>query len=322
MKKVNLLTTQNESNPLVEDRYLIKDLDLPAIVMSPPIGFDAKIPNNLSMEKQTEAEREVDRGRALNQWLTLYNFFASQGLVYLAPTPQKYLQDLVFTSNLGVVLDDFDKDIVVVSNFTVPNRQGETEVGKRFFENLGFETHVAPFKFEGDAELKKIGPKLYVGGYGQRSDIKTYEWMEEKFGIKIIKVSPTNNYLYHLDVNFLPVTREDALCCLSSFSKEDIKTLEGYINLIEIPLKYAEYGGCSVVRYYDSLIAESCIQEEEPGSESWEIEMGKNRLLEDICIHLDLEPVFVNISEFYKGGADMSCLVMNLNHFSFKLDMV
>lgn len=320
MRKLKLLKSQNLSNPLVKDRYLIKDLDVPAFVMSPPIGFSADIPNNESMKLASKREREIDREKALAQWLSLYGFLASQSIVYLAPTPQQSLQDLVFTSNLGVVLDDFDRDLVIISNFSAEGRGGETEVGRKFFEDLGFETHICPYHFEGDAELKKIGSKLYVGGYGNRTDIKAYEWMEEKFGIKVIKVSPQNKFLYHLDCNFLPITSQDALCCLDSFEDKHLKLLEKNINLIEIPNKFALYGACSALRFYDCLIVESSISEELEGEIDYKIENEKNRLIEDICVDLDLEPIFINISEFYKGGADISCLAMSLNHYGFFLE--
>ena len=53
---------------------------------------------------------------------------------------------------------------------------------------MDYEVHMCPFKWEGEADLKYLYDNVYIGGYGIRSDIKAYEWMEEKFDMKIIKL--------------------------------------------------------------------------------------------------------------------------------------
>ena len=322
MDQKGTLITQKLTDEKSRERTPIVNLDLPVYAMATPLGFLADSPNNQPMADLSEEERIIDKDRAMSQWLSLYNYLASQGLVYLIPTPQQKLQDLVFASNLAVSIDDFKKDIIVVANFAVKERIGETEVGRQFFESLGCETYVCPFKFEGDAELKKIGPKLYVGAYGQRSDIKAYEWMEEKFGIKIIKVNPNNKNLYHLDCNFLPITREDAIICSESFTKEDIKKLEGQINLHDVPTVLADYGASSLVRVHTTVIADTCIDELDSKEEAYELENEKLRFLEDIVNKCNLDLTLIPITEFYKGGAAISCLVMQLNRYSYCLDLI
>ena len=41
----------------------------------------------------------------------------------------------------------------MLSNFTSEPRRGETEIGRSFFESLGYEVHLSPHRFEGEAEL-------------------------------------------------------------------------------------------------------------------------------------------------------------------------
>src|SRR5439155_581718 len=134
---------------------------------------------------------------------------------YLVPTPRNCgLQDLVFTANLGVVLEHVpQRDVVVISNFTSKPRWGETEIGVDFFKAMGYRVYVAPSRFEGDAELKHLQDNVYVGGYGTRSERDTYEWMEKTFGMKVIKVRLSDPYLYHLDCSVFPITRENTLVC-------------------------------------------------------------------------------------------------------------
>jgi len=47
--------------------------------------------------------------------------------------------------------------------------------------------------------LKYLYGNKYIGGYGIRSNIKAYEWMEEQYNMDIIKVAMVDEYLYHLD---------------------------------------------------------------------------------------------------------------------------
>ena len=48
-----------------------------------------------------------------------------------------------------------------------------------FFELMDYQVHMCPFKWEGEADLKYLYDNVYIGGYGIRSDIQAYEWMEE-----------------------------------------------------------------------------------------------------------------------------------------------
>ena len=71
------------------------DLEIPAFLMAPPLGLNALSTNNQCMKDLKEEERIVNKDRALNQWLTLYNYVASEALVYLMPVPNENLQDLI-----------------------------------------------------------------------------------------------------------------------------------------------------------------------------------------------------------------------------------
>ena len=184
---------------------------------------------------------------------------------------------------------------------------------------MGLETHISPYKFEGDAELKQIKKGLYVGAVGMRSDIKAYKWMEEKFGIKIIPVALSNPHLYHLDVNFCPITRDLALCCTESFSREELKEIEKHIGLIDIPTKHAEIGGTSIVRFYDKILIGSCIKEEIHGTPDYFDEADKNQIVEKACVQAGLDLVIFNLSEMFKNGGDISCDMLSLNRKSFNI---
>lgn len=169
-------------------------LECPAFLLNPPFSYDTGEANNAWMQELPEHERVPDAKKAMVQFLELYHYLAAGGLVYVLPTPAtEGLQDLVFTANLGVVLEHVvGNNTVVMSNFTSEPRKGETEVGLRFFDQMNYRTYVSPAKFEGEAELKHLYGNVYVGGYGIRSEPETYDWMRREFGMTVVPLKLTD----------------------------------------------------------------------------------------------------------------------------------
>jgi N-dimethylarginine dimethylaminohydrolase len=299
-------------------------LACPAYLLNAPFSYATDVANNVWMEEIELAERAPDARRAMVQFLELYRFLASEALVYVLPTPVGCgLQDLVFTANLGVVFEHLPgNDTVVVSNFTSEPRRGETDVGRRFFELMGYRTHVSPHRFEGDAELKHLHDNVYVGGYGIRSERETFSWMEETFDMKVVTLRETDPYLYHVDCTVFPLTRDDTLVCTELYEGEEIAELEQYTNIIDIPADVAYTGICNSVRLGNLVLNASHIQELEAGTEDYDAELKKNRMLEDIAVKHALEVNYFNLSEYHKGGALLSCMVMHLNRRSYDIQLI
>jgi N-dimethylarginine dimethylaminohydrolase len=294
-------------------------LGRPSFLVNAPFSYSTEVPNNVWMEELSDEERAPEPRKAMTQFFELQRFLASEALVYVLPTPLgSRLQDLVFTANLGVVLEHAPgKDVVVLSNFTSEPRRGETEVGVRFFEQMGYQTHVSPHRFEGDAELKHLHDNVYVGGYGIRSERATYDWMEETFDMEVVKLRETDPYLYHLDCSVMPLTREDTLVCTEMFEPEEVSALEEQTNVIDVPADVAYTGACNSVRLGNLILNASHVQELKPGTEDYNEEVRKNRFLEDVAVDHALEVNFFNLSEYHKGGALLSCMVMHLNRYSY-----
>lgn len=301
-------------------------LDVPSFLLNAPFGFSIKDPNNVWMKEaiKEDPSLQLNKKNAMLQWLDLYNYLAAGSLVYIQPSLQG-LQDQVFTANLGIVLNHLEeKDKVIISNFTSEPRYGETPVSVQFFESMGYKALVCPFKFEGEADLKHIKDNIYIGGYGIRSDIRAYEWMEENFDMKIIKVKMNNEYLYHLDCSIFPLTKDELLIADKIYSPAEIKEISKYININSVEEDDCLNGITNCIRFHNSIINASYISEidRKKDKDEYEWELAKNRTLEDICSDLGLEPVFVNLSEFMKGGALLSCLVMHLNRQSYNIDTI
>ncbi len=285
------------------------ELRRPAFLLNFPFSYSTEVANNPWMEELGEEERAPNLKRAMTQFLELYRFLASDGLVYLLPTPRTGgLQDLVFTANLGVVLGHLDPSPVIVSNFTSAPRRDRGEVGFPFFASMGYRTHLSPHRFEGEADLKHLRDDLYVGGYGQRSERAAYEWMEREFDMRIVKVREKDPYLYHLDCSIFPLTREDTLVCTELFERGEVAELERHSNVIDVSVVECLAGICNSVRLSNTLLNASHIPEMRARTEEYRQEVTKNRRLEDIAADLAMEVSYFNLGEYLKAGALLSCM--------------
>jgi N-dimethylarginine dimethylaminohydrolase len=309
---------QRGSELLKLDNMSPGTLEKLAFVMNCPFSYNTGQPNNVWMREIDDEKRIVDRNKAISQFAQLYHYIAAEAIVFLLPAPPNCrLQDLVFTANLGIVLEHIpERDVAVLSNFTSEPRVGETKVGQKFFEAMGYRTIVAPHKFEGEAELKHLHDNVYVGGYGIRSDQKVYDWFEREFDMKVIKVREVDEYLYHLDCSIFPITSEDTLVCTELLTKSELAKLAKVTNVINVSADAAYSGICNSLRYHNSILNSSHIHTLQAGSDDYRDELKKNRELEDICAKLGLEISYFNLSEYHKSGALLSCMVMHLNRRS------
>jgi len=299
-------------------------IDKPAYMMNVPFSLNADTANNLWMKDLKEEERQIDINKALDQFLQVYHFISSSALVYLLPTPQTGdLQDLVYAANMGVTLDHMDdKNTIVLSNFSTQVREPETRIGKAFFELMDYDVVIPPYHFEGDAEMKHLHDNVYIGGYGIRSDKKSYEWMMDNFDIKIIPVEETDPYLYHLDCTIFPLTREQTLVCTELFTAEEIKKIESETNIIDVSIDDCYSGICNSLRVGNSLLNASNIYDMKTSDQYYKEEKHKNRTLEDIAAEHAFELNFFNLSEYLKSGALLSCMVMHLNRRSYDIALL
>jgi N-dimethylarginine dimethylaminohydrolase len=289
--------------------------------MNFPFSFATEVANNPWMEDLSDEKRQPDFTRVCVQFLQVYRHISAAGLVYVLPTPTRTgLQDLLYTANLGIVLEHLpDRNTVVVSNFSTPPRRGETRVGLEFFREMGYTVHVPPSKFEGEAELKHLHGNVYVGGYGTRSERETYDWMEANFDMRIIPVREIEPYLYHLDCTVFPITSQNALVCTELINKTALAKLEKVINVIPVTVAEAFSGICNSLRLPNQVLNSSHIHELKSGTEEYRDELQKNRRLEDIAADLALEVAYFNLAEFHKSGALLSCMVMHLNRNAYRI---
>ena len=297
-------------------------LPIPAFVMNFPFTLDTSNPNNIWMQEMETKDLKINKGNAYRQFLDLYQFVAGNSLVNVLPTYGNY-QDLVYVANMGIYLPHIkDSNNIILSNFTSEPRQGEEKVGKPFFDLMGYQTHMCPFKFEGEADLKYLHDNVYIGGYGQRSDIQAFEWMEKEFDMNIIKIEMVDEYLYHLDCSIFPLTKEKTLICTELYTPKELARISQYTNIIDISVDDTYNGIANSARLGNMILCASNISELTRADENYEAEKQKIESLEKICFNEGLEPVFFNISEFMKSGAMLSCMLMHLNYVDLNKSLV
>lgn len=288
-------------------------LHLQSYVMNFPFSLSTADPNNVWMQELSEEELQINRPKAYKQFMDLYNFMSGQSLVYLLPSEGNF-QDQVYIANLGLQLPHItDSNKILLSNYTSEPRRGEEWVGKHFFEMMGYDTHISPHKWEGEADLKYLYDNVYIGGYGMRSEIETYKWMEEQFGMDIIKVRMTDEYMYHLDCSIFPLNSEQTLVATEIYTPEELAAIENHTEIIPIDVDDAIGGMANSVRMGNMVLCASNIAELKKSHEDYEAEKHKIESLEKICSNAGMEPVIFNLSEYMKSGAMLSCMVMHLN---------
>jgi N-dimethylarginine dimethylaminohydrolase len=286
-----------------------------------PHTFDTDDPNNIWMQQLSQEEIDEDFQKAYSQWDLLYDHLSGAGTVYLLPPAGDY-PDQVYVANVVVILCHKPKPIAVVANFQSPPRKGEEKVAYEFFGMMGYPVYRPPTTWEGEAEIKHLRDNIYVGGYGIRTDPKSYDWFEQKFDMKIVRVKMTDPHLYHFDCMFFPLTAEKAMVCTSLMEKSDVDKIEKVCEIIPVSAQLAHAGATNCVRTVNLLFCASSMHSLEKGSYDWEKELDKETFLTKVCAKNGLELVLWNGSEFEKSGAALSCLVAHINRQAYSQPIV
>ena len=284
----------------------------PVFVLCQPLFVDTKIENNVWMKKLKGEEGEIDKERFMGEWYNFYQLLSAEALVYLIP-PKKGLQDQTYVNSFAYLPHIKEKDVIVLSNFTAKGRAGEEVVSGDFLKTLGYEIVKSPFKFEGEAELKYLADNIYFGGYGQRSDIQTYKWIERKYGAKIITIKEVNPKLYHLDCSLFVLDPENVMACTSIFDKSTVKEIEKVANIHSVTEAACNECVCNSVRVGELIIMASSLKFMGRDDPEYPKERKKNDEAEKICRDLGLEIMYIEMKEAAKSGAALSCFVSRLN---------
>ena len=293
-------------------------LTFPVLLMNLPLSLSAQIPNNAWMADMSASERDICLDRAIAQFLDLYKHIARRAVVYLLPSTPG-LQDQTYVSNLGVVLPHCEEDTVIISRFRSPPRIGEAGVGADFFKLMNFAVErvpesvdAEPVYFEGEADLKHIRGDLYIGAHGMRTSRNALSWAAERFGMQVLPFQTVDPYLYHLDCCMFRLTDEVVLLCTSVADPACLREIEQHCEIIDISLEEARAGITNGLLLSGEILCDSNITELANGSQKYSLEKAKIERLENLCSRFGHRLSVFCMSEFYKSGALLSCLIMHI----------
>lgn len=293
------------------------DLDLPVLVMCPPIFQKIYVENNVFMETLPDSlKSKFNPDTLFKQWFEVYRVLSMQSLVLTVP-PNPLLQDLVWLNSF-IYLPHVDEPTVVISNFKAEGRQPEADLAEWFLSEMGYRCYRIPdpeWYFEGYPDMKYLYDNIYIAGYGERTTKEALDWIAEKFDAKIIYLGKTEDVSYHGDTIFCPIQPTKVICVIPWCRKKGLKELEEYAEILpvedeilgefcitnNIPISYTVYAG-TYIELFD------------PDMEEYEIEREKIDTLTKIVLDAGMDIVWFDISQFYFQGAALSCTYSRLNY--------
>jgi N-dimethylarginine dimethylaminohydrolase len=299
----------------------IRNLGCPAFLMNLPLSLSTDEPNNRLMREMSAADRQVDRRKAISQFMRLYRFLSRRAVIYLLPSTP-HLQDQPYVANVGAVLPHLPEETVVVSRFRSLPRVGESDVALAFFRLLNFHVHrppafcarKRPLYFEGEADLKHVRGNLYIGAHGLRTSKNALQWLASSFGMRIIEYPVVDEYLYHLDCCLLLLDPETIVLCRRHTDRCALRAIEKECHVEDVTRENVRSGITNSIVVGRHLLCDSPISELAKTHSYYPSEKAKIAKLEKLCARHGLEPTIFNLSEFLKSGAALSCLIMRLNH--------
>lgn len=272
------------------------------LVMCPPRYLSTRVPNNVFMERDKE---EVDIPRALRQFQRSVNVLNALDVETLFIPPVPEAQDQTYTANIAVAIKPF----IILANYKAEGREPEIEPARKFFESMGYKCVQPPYHFEGEADLKKITEGVYVGGYGEFTDIRAHQWIEELTGVQIVPVHEVDEELYHLDCSLLIVDEQHALVTKEGLDPNSLKALEHVLDITITPRGkgLVHTGITNAVLVPDKKIYLS-------GTFNPELPEYRQAMewLNQTMDGFGYTCVFLDVDEYDKSGADLSCSVMHL----------
>jgi N-dimethylarginine dimethylaminohydrolase len=301
------------TGPHPTDSTAVRRLAQPVFLLNAPFSFSSDRANNATMRELGPRGRRLDRPRLWEQWHLLYHHLSTRALVYLLPS-RAGLQDQPFVANVGLIPAHTRKPVAVVSKFRAAGRSGESKVGQAFFQALGFKTELCPAYFEGEADLKYLRRNIYFGGYGLRSSLRAHAWLEKRHDFRIIPVPLFDPHLYHLDCILHVLDPQRVLLATSACPPETVRAIGRTAEILDVPLPLAYRGATNVARLQGQILGDSPLAQLKRSDTLYSVERAKRKFLEKLAGQFALEPVFFNLSEFYKSGAMLSCLVLPLNY--------
>lgn len=256
------------------------------VLMCPPTHFKFNYIINPHMRPGS-----VDATLAMIQWEKLVKTVESLDIQVEIIEPERDSPDMVFATDQGIVKNGE----LLLSSFKYPERQKESQHYHKWFEAHNFKVKTLPktVSFEGWGNSLFLGDKL-LAGVGFRAGKDSTKALAERLKVEVVPLELTDPRYYHLDIALLIINAETAFYYPAAFSENSRHLLEELVpNLIPLsPEAAASYGANSFVSGNDIIISSNT-------PPSFLVSLEK----------LGLRTHEVDVSEFYKSGGGIHCLI-------------
>lgn len=264
------------------------------LVMCTPEGFAVNYEINPWMQHQIG---HVSHELAITQWRGLFDKLTKLADVKLLRGDPSW-PDLVFTANAGLPLAREKK--IILSSFKHPQRQGEKEIDRAWFEAAGWTCIDLPegavFEGAGDALFDSEG-RLWVGG-GPRSDETTPTHLARHVAAPIHRLELVDPRFYHLDTCFCPLPTGYALYLPEAFDEasRDLLARSFGDKLISLTSEEGQQFCANAVCIWPVII----------------MNQATPRLIK-LLNGLGFSVLETPLSEFMKSGGSAKCLTLSLD---------
>jgi len=262
----------------------------PTILLCPPDFYGIEYEINPWMSRS----RQSDPAESRAQWNALRSLLESLDADIFLMQPLKGLPDLVFTANAGLVLHD----TVYLARFRFPARQAETPVDEACFRASGFKCVTLPdrWSFEGAGDALFCGDTLF-GGYIIRSDAGAINWLAAAIGCRALPLQLVDQYYYHLDTCFCPLSATEAIYYPPAFDEYALRSLKQHVpTLIEVRSEEAARFACNAIVIKRNVV----------------LNTGCPQLESDLRA-AGFVPHSTELGEFIKAGGSAKCLTLRLD---------
>lgn len=262
------------------------------MLMCPPAFYGIEYEINPWMSRRRKSKYLL----AHEQWRALYRLLQDRlhvDVSLIDPSPG--LPDMVFTANAGFVWEDK----FILSNFRHQVRRGEAAHFEKWFAARNFQIfHLPePDHFEGEGDLLMCGDVLFAG-YPFRSSIYSHRRAAEIIAREVVSLKLTNDWFYHLDTCFCPLSHSAAMYYPGAFDASSLKVLEKYIpTLIAVTEEEARRFACNAIAVEKTLI----------------MNHGCPKIRGQLEA-LGFSVFAIPFTEFIKAGGSAKCLVLKVPH--------
>lgn len=188
------------------------------LLMCPPEHFAV----DYSINPWMDVEAGVDRDLAMRQWSALREAYLRLGHRVEVMDPVPGLPDMVFAANAGVV----HGGRALVSRFTHPERQPESEGFLRWFTGAGYApARVAGEQNEGEGDVLVAGD-LMLAAVGTRTSRAAHEELHAFFGLPVVGLELVDPRFYHLDTALTVLDERTVAYYPEAFSAASRETVE------------------------------------------------------------------------------------------------